>query len=145
MTQTSTEAPTPDGGAMFPPGRYGRRRESTVRRRRWVTPVVGLAIVAVMGLIAVKLYFEYGNDDFTANVTSYTNITDRSVTVKFSVSKPDGVAGTCTVQAFTFDDQQIGEAQVPVPASGTNSVITYKLATTEKAYIAEVPGCQRAN
>jgi hypothetical protein len=140
--QTSTDSATPDGGSMFPPGRYGRRRESPVRRRRWVTPVVGLVIVAVMALIAVKLYFEYGSSDFTANVQGSTNVTDTSITVKFSVAKPAGVAGTCTVQAFTFDDTQVGTAQVPIPAAGTNIVITYRLTTTSKAYIAEVPACQ---
>ncbi len=129
---------------MFPPGRYGRRRELRVRRRRWVAPVIGAAILAVMSLIAVKLYFEYGSDDFSATVRDSSQVTDTSITVEFSVSKPDGVAGTCTVQAFTFDDVQVGTAQVPVPAAGTNAVITYTLKTTEKAYIAEVPACQPA-
>jgi hypothetical protein len=127
---------------MFPPGRYGRRRSVAVRRRRWTTPAIGLAILAVMGLITVKLYVQYGRDGFTPNVIGSSNITDTSITVTFTVAKGEGVEGSCTVQAFTYGDTQVGEAQVPVPAAGTQVRITYTLTTTSKAYIAEVPACQ---
>jgi hypothetical protein len=142
VTQTSTDPATPDAGPMFPPGRYGRRRESAGRRRRWAVPTVALVIVAVMALITVKLYVQYGRDAFSPNVIGSSNITDSSITVTFTVTKGEGVGGSCTVAAYTYGDQQVGEAQVPVPRAGTQARITYTLATTAKAYIAEVPACQ---
>jgi hypothetical protein len=102
-----------------------------------------VAIVAVMSLIAVKLYFEYGNDEFTPDVISSTNITDTSITVTFEVTKSDGKAATCTVQAFSYNGAEVGEHQVPVPAGEDVSVV-YRLATTARAYTAEVPTCQPA-
>ncbi len=128
---------------MFPPGRYGRRREPR-KRRRWVLPVGILAGLAVMSLIAVKLYFEYGNDGISANVISSTKITNSSITVTFSVDKPSGGPATCTVQAFTYQNAEVGSADVPVPA-GTNVKVTYVLATSARAYIGEVPNCEATN
>jgi hypothetical protein len=125
---------------MFPPGRYGRRREPRARPR-WTVPVLVVVGVAIMSLIAVKLYFEYGNDKFTANVISSSQITDSSITVIFSVAKSDSAPATCTVQAFAYDDSQVGQAQVPVPA-GSNVTVTYTLKTTARPYIGEVPACQ---
>ena len=142
MTQTSTSSETPDAAPMFPPGRYGRRREP-VRRRRWPLPTLILVGLAVLSLIAVKLYFEYGTAQFAPTVLSSNKITNTSITVTFEVAKPGGAAATCTVQAFTFNDTQVGEAQVAVPA-GTNVKVTYVLATTARAYIGEVPACQAA-
>src|ERR1700734_1419376 len=92
VTQTSTEAPTPNAGPMFPTGRYGRGRDPRPARRPWVTPTIRLPILAVMALITVKLYFEYGGNDFSPNVIVSTDITYTSITVKFSVSKPEGVS-----------------------------------------------------
>jgi uncharacterized protein DUF4307 len=100
--------------------------------------------VAVLSLIAVKLYVEYGNDEFTPTVTSDTKITDSSITITFEVAKSDGAPATCTVQAFAYDDTQVGEAQVPVPA-GQNVTVTYTLATTARPYVGEVPTCQPVN
>jgi hypothetical protein len=128
---------------MFPPGRYGRRREPS-KRRRWLVPVGILVGLAIMSLIAIKLYFEYGNDDISANVISSTNATDSSITVKFSVAKSDGHPATCTVQAFTYQNAEVGDALVPVPA-GTNVIVTYTLATSARAYIGEVPNCEETN
>jgi hypothetical protein len=140
VTQTSTSKPTPDTPGMFPPDRYGRRRQ-TRHRSRWMMTVLIIAGVAIMSLIAVKLYLEYGNDEFTPTVISDKTVTDTSMTVKFQVAKPDGAPATCTVEAFAYDNTQVGTAQVAVPA-GTNVTVTYTLATTSRPYVAEIPACQ---
>jgi hypothetical protein len=138
---TSTPAATPDVSPVFPPGRYGRRREPG-GTRRWPRRVA-LAIGVVITLaIAVKLYGQYGSQDYTPTVLNYTNISDSSITVEFQVDKADPAA-ECTLQAFTHSGVQVGEAQVPV-GRGDQVRITYALTTTEKAYIVQVPACQSA-
>jgi Domain of unknown function (DUF4307) len=126
---------------MFPPGRYGRRRQGG--RRRWPARVgVGAAVVIAL-VIAGRLYTQYGSTDYTPTVLSYSDITDKSVTVTFQVDKTDAPV-TCTLQAFTYSDEQVGEAQVPV-GRGAQVKVTYTLPTSAKAYVAQIPTCQPAN
>ncbi len=127
---------------MFPPGRYGRRREPR-RRRPWVNWTVGVLVVAIMGLITLKLYDQYGRDEFSPTVLQYTNVTDTSITVKFQVDKSSGRAAVCTLDAYAVDGSIIGTAQVPVP-TGTEVTVTYTLPTTGKARTADVATCQPA-
>ena len=143
MTQTSPPEETDMAAPMFPPGRYGRRRERP-GRPRWIMPTLLCVALAITGLIATKLYFQYGNDDVSATLISSTNVTDSSITVTFDVTKRDRAAATCTVEAFTYDNVQVGTAQVPVP-EGTTVKVKYTLATTARPYVAEVPACQAAN
>ena len=43
--------------AVFPPGRYGRRRDPAhLRRRRWLTFALATLVAAAGLAIAVKLY-----------------------------------------------------------------------------------------
>jgi hypothetical protein len=72
-----------------------------------------------------------------------SNVTDTSITVKFNVTKSDGAPATCTVQAIAYDNSQVGEAQVSVPA-GKSVTVTYKLATSGRPYVAQVPSCEAA-
>jgi hypothetical protein len=141
VTQTSTSEPTPDALGLFPPDRYGRRRNH--QRRRWVIPVFVAAAVAVMSLIVVKLYVEYGTAEFTPTVLRDSNITNNSITVTFNVTKSDGAAATCTVQALAYDGSQVGDAQAAVPA-GKDVTVTYTLHTTKRPYVGQVPVCQAA-
>ena len=125
---------------MFPPGRYGRRREPI--RRRWVLPVVLAAVVAVMALLAVKLYTQYGTPQYSPTVLSLANVTNTSVTVEFRVQKPSAAA-VCTVNAEAKDGSVLGTSDVPVPV-GTEVTVTYTITTTGRPFIAEVPGCTAA-
>jgi hypothetical protein len=150
VTQTSDRVPDVPGdsttaaGAMFPPGRYGRRRDPKARRPRWVVPVIAIAVLAIMGGLTVKLYKQYGNPQYTPTVIKLTNVTDSSIDVTFRVSKPNGAAATCTVDALTRAGAALGSAQVPVPA-GTNVQVTATIKTTARAYIAQVPSCHSAD
>jgi hypothetical protein len=97
-----------------------------------------------MAVIAVKLYKQYGSEDFSPTVLRDSPVTDTSITVEFVVAKPGGQAAVCTVQAFDVNNLELGEAQVPVPA-GANVTVTYTLTTSARAYIAEVPNCGPAS
>jgi hypothetical protein len=132
-----TNAPS---APVFPPGRYGRRRDPRRARRRWL-PVAALALL-VLGALALgtRLYGRYGNPPYQASVTGIEQITDSSVTVTFTVRKHDGGPAVCRVQAKDRSGAEIGYAEVDVTGSGTVGVRS-TLATRTKAYAVDVLGC----
>ncbi|HEU0240631.1 MAG TPA: DUF4307 domain-containing protein [Micromonosporaceae bacterium] len=142
MTQTSPTpgSATPRDGVVFPPGRYGRRREPV--RRRWVLPLALVAVIALTGLVALKLYTQYGTQQFSPTVLSLTNVTNSTVTVTFRVAKPEGPA-VCTINAEARDGTILGTSDVPVPA-GSVVTVTHTVTTSGRPYIAEVPACRAA-
>ena len=139
MTQTQADpgGTTPASGPVFPPGRYGKRREGT--RRRWPGLLVFALVIAAMVTIAVRLYGQYGNDQFSPTVTNLTSVTDSSVTVTIRVQKPRAPA-VCTVDAEGRDGTVLGSAEVNVPA-GTDVTVTHRVTTRARPYIAEVSTC----
>lgn len=141
QTQADPGGSTPASGPVFPPGRYGRRREGI--RRRWPGLLVFALVIAVMVAIALRLYGQYGNHQFSPTVTNLTDVTDSSVTVTIRVQKP-GAPAVCTVDAVARDGTIVGSAEVNVP-SGTSVTVTHTVATTSRPYIAEVPGCHATN
>lgn len=139
MTQTSaTNDSTASGDPVFPPGRYGRRREPS--RRRWIAPTIVVAVLAIMGLISVKLYSQYGTPRFTPNVVKLSDVTDTSITVTFTVQKPSGKPAVCTIDALAYSGVRVGTVDVNVP-SGTNVQVKHTVTTTQRAYVADVPSC----
>jgi hypothetical protein len=130
---------------MFPAGRYGRRRDPAIqRRRRWISYALAtLVVIAGVG-IAVKLYQQYAQAPYQVRVISVTNVTETQVTVLFEVTKPAGEPALCTVLGHTRDGEQVGIAEVAVPSGDpaeTITRVTYTLATTKRPVTAEVPGC----
>jgi hypothetical protein len=128
---------------MFPPGRYGRRRDpARQHRRRWVAWLLAALVTAGGVAIAIKLFDQYAQAPYQVRVITVTNLTDTEVTVTFEVSKPAGRSATCTVLAHTRDGQQVGQATVDIPASAPErSQHTYTLRTTQRPVTGEVPGC----
>ena len=139
MTPTQSSAP------VFPPGRYGRRRDPVYqRRRRWVTWIIGALVVALGFLIAVKLYRQYAQAPYEVTIVNVRDISDDGVTVTFDVTVPQGGGATCTVQGHTRDGLLVGRAEVdavPVDAGQTTIRVTYTLQTSQRPVTGEVPGC----
>jgi len=96
-----------------------------------------------MGVIAVKLYIDYGKTDFSPTVLQYRNVTTSSITVRFQVDKPGGAPAVCTLQAYAVDGSTVGSADVPVGA-GRSVTVDYTLPTTGRARAAEVTACHNA-
>jgi hypothetical protein len=139
MATTGQTAP------VFPPGRYGRRRDpSYARRRRWMTWVVG-ALVALFGVaIAVKLYNQYADPPYAVTIVTVKDISEHGVTVTFDVRVPAGEGATCTVEGHTREGRLVGRATVDVPPGGPDQTmvrVTYTLATEQAPVTGEVPGC----
>jgi hypothetical protein len=127
---------------VFPPGRYGRRRER--RRRPWLAPAL-LAVVVVGGvLMAARLYQLYGDPDYDATVIRYTGITDSRIVVDFQVRVPAGGTAVCAVRARAYDGAEVGRAEVPVSAAPGQRLATtsYQLTTNRRPFIGEVVRCR---
>jgi hypothetical protein len=138
---TQTPSPSP----VFPPGRYGRRRDPALkRRRRWVRYALATLVVVGGVGIAIKLYQQYAEAPYQVRIISVTNLTDTHVTVLFEVRKPAGEKALCTVLGHTRDGEQVGIGEVEVPGGApdeTTRQVTYTLVTTKRPVTAEVPGC----
>lgn len=129
----------------FPAGRYGHRR---ARRRspRWLVPAL-LVMVVVAGLaVSVQLYRQYGNPEYQPKVLTF-QVGEDQVAIRFAVYKPGGKAATCIVRARAANGEEVGRAEVPVPAGKPDSdsvTVTYTLATSREPLTGEVVGCAAA-
>jgi hypothetical protein len=136
VTETRATAP------VFPPGRYGRRREG--RRRPLVPVLFAVATLLVLVGLAVRLYGQYGDPTYDAQVIRYTGITDSRITVDFTVRVPAGGAAACALRARAYDGSEVGRRTVTVTASANARLITASetVPTTAKAFIGEVVRCR---
>jgi hypothetical protein len=141
VTETSA---TPGGAPVFPPGRYGRRRDARSTRRRLV-PYALVGLGALVGLLlAVRLYQQYGNPAYRAEVIAVQEYADDHVTMRLRVYKPAGTPAVCRVRARSRTGLEVGAEDVPVPAGGRgrrSAEVTFRLPTSERPVAAEVVGC----
>jgi Domain of unknown function (DUF4307) len=141
VASTTSTAGTP----VYPPGRYGRRRDPVrLRRRRLVT--IGLAVLVGLAgaAVAVKLFNQYERAPYQVSEVATTAVTDTSVTVSFDLTVPAGSGASCTAVAQTRTGAVVGSVEVPVPAPAagqTTAHVTYTIPTTQRAFAATVPGC----
>jgi hypothetical protein len=96
-----------------------------------------------MVALALRLYGQYGDPTYDVAVTRVTELADDHVTVEFAVTVPTGGAADCTVRALAYSGAEVGRARVEVRAApGERQVVTsYRLATSQRPYHADVPGC----
>jgi hypothetical protein len=142
---TETHATTGPGAPVFPPGRYGRRRESR-RRRPWLVALLLAVVVAAGALLAVRLYQQYGDPTYDGQVVRYGDITDTQVMIEFRVTVPAGGEAICVVRARSRDGAEVGKAEVRVdaPPGQTRPLTRYLLATTARPVNGEVVRCRAA-
>lgn len=129
----------------FPSGRYGRRRQPRTPRR-WVAVVLTVAVIIVGLAVSVQLYRQYGDPTYQPKVLTF--VTDEGkVTIRFQVYKPGGQAATCIVRARAANGEEVGRAEVAIPAGDPDSdsvTVTYTLATSREPVTGEVVGCAPA-
>ncbi|MCI4064345.1 DUF4307 domain-containing protein [Micromonospora sp. R77] len=142
---TETHATVPPGAPVFPPGRYGRRREPGRRRPALLVLVVAV-VLALLGLMAARLYDQYGDPTYDGQVITYTDVTDSQVVIDFRVRVPAGGSATCLLRARSHDGVEVGHEEVTVTARpGERQVTTtHRLATTARPFIGEVLRCRPA-
>jgi Domain of unknown function (DUF4307) len=142
VSVTETHATTAASPPVFPPGRYGRRRAP--RRRRMLPWVLGAVLAVVTVGLAVRLYGQYGDPTYDAQVLRYTEITDRQIVVEFRVNVPSGGAAVCAVRARSAAGAEVGRAEVRLRAEPgrTSARTVYRLATTARPVTGEVVRCR---
>jgi len=126
---------------MFPPGRYGRRRDG---RRHLAVPIVfGVLVLLVSFLIAVRLYRQYGDPDYDAQIIGWTDVTATQMTIKFTVRVPPGSAASCLLRARSYDGVEVGSRTVTVTATGRGTTIEAAeiIPTTAKAAVGDIVRC----
>jgi hypothetical protein len=124
---------------VFPPGRYGHRREPTPRRR-WMIALVAVVVTAATLGISIKLFQQYGQPEYAPQVRRYFDVTDSGISVEFEVTKPADKVGTCIVRARAGTGEEVGAANVDAPV-GNPVRVTYHLTTTARPVVVEVPRC----
>jgi len=128
---------------VFPPGRYGRRREPH-RAPRWVLPVL-VVLVLLAGLAVAATLYRRQAVQVRGAVVAFDVAAEDRVRVRFTVRGARSAAATCTVRARAADGAEVGRAEVPVPAGGDRDpTVTYDLRTSRRAVTGEVQRCARA-
>lgn len=142
---SETHATVAPEAPVFPPGRYGRRREPG-RPRPLLLALVVAVVLAVLGLGAAKLYTQYGDPDYQGEMISYTGITDSRVVVDFRVTVPPGGSATCLLRARSHDGAEVGHVEATVTAApGQRHVRSrQEVPTSARPFIGEVLRCRPA-
>ncbi|TCB99887.1 DUF4307 domain-containing protein [Micromonospora zingiberis] len=140
---TETHATIPPGAPVFPPGRYGRRREPG-RRRPLLTGLLVIVVAAALTAISVRLYQQYGDPAYDVQVITYTDITDHQVMIDFRVNLPDGGSAVCLLRARDVAGAEVAREEVSVTAvEGQRQVtVRHRLATSGRPFIGEVIRCR---
>jgi hypothetical protein len=139
VSETHATAP------VFPPGRYGHRRDG---RRRPVVPIIILAmVIAASALLSVKLYQRYGQTDYQAQIVGWDPPTDTRILIHFTVTVPAGQAAKCSLEARDYGGNAVGDRDVVVHPVGDATAVDAREAvtTTAKASAGYVLGCQAAD
>ena len=130
--------------AVFPPGRYGRRRDG--RRRLGVPVAFGVLVLVVSVLLAVRLYDRFGDPDYQARIVGWTEVTDTSMKIGFTVRIPDGGTAECVLRARSYNGAEVGRRTVEVtaPADSVTASAEEVVTTTARASHGDIVRCHPA-
>ncbi|WP_229072029.1 DUF4307 domain-containing protein [Actinoplanes sp. DH11] len=137
---SETHATTP----VFPPGRYGRRREG--RHSRWL-PILATVLsgLVILGL-TMQLYNKFGEGDYDPQIIGWSEPSDTEMVIQFRVLVPAGENATCMLRARDYDGFEVGRQLVTVQGKpGGGSVeVSEPVTTKSRASVGDVMGCRAA-
>lgn len=141
---TSPRLPRHLKGVVLPPGsdaaalssRYGTDRP---RYGAWL---VALAVLVPFIAWAVWAAVEHADQDLRWETSGFSDITDKSITVQFTVYLPPGSSAECVVRAMDIDGVEVGRATVPIDSEGGSTSVVYALPVTAQPSTAFVETCQ---
>jgi len=138
VSETRATAP------VFPPGRYGRRRDG--RRRRLVPILFAILVVLATAALTVRLYQQYGDTDYDARIVQWTDDSDTRITIGFTVRVPAGASASCVLTAQAYDGAEVGRRVVTVAPQGGDTQITASetVETSARAAAGKVLRCRPA-
>jgi len=133
-----TRATTP----VFPPGRYGRRRDG---KRHVIAPIViGLIVIVASVALTVRLYRQYGDTDYEGQIVGWTGVTEAQMIIDFTVRVPAGGSASCVLRARAYDGAEVGRRTVTVaaPAGHTTIEASEPVPTSARAAVGDVIACR---
>ena len=136
MNETRATAPA------YPPGRYGRRRDG---KRRRAVPVTVLALVIFASvLVTVRLYRQWGDPDYDAQIVSWDVVSASELSMQFTVRVPAGGSTVCLLRGRDYGGNEVGRREVTLSASGDSKTIAAveTVPTKARAAVADVVSCQ---
>lgn len=144
MSGSTARLPRHLQGVALPPGadvaalssRYGTDR-----------PRIGAVLVAIAVLVPFVAWvlwaaLEHADQDLRWETSGFTDITDESVTVRFTVYLPPGSSAECVVRAMDSHGVEVGRATVPIESTGGATPVVYALPVTARPSTAFVETCQ---
>jgi hypothetical protein len=108
--------------------------------------IAAVVVAAATTAMGYSLYRAYGEGDYRASVTSFTDVTDNQVVVTFLVRLPEGRSARCIVRARDATGAETGRAEIlvnPGPDPG-RTVASHRLPTQTRPVTGEVQGCRPA-
>ena len=127
---------------MSPPDAAPVAPADADHRRRWT--IAGAVVGGVAAVLIGWWTFRNEGQRITATTISYKVESDTSVSVSFDVSRPPGLAVTCTVRALDGHFTVVGTADIVVPPEGEQVVHLQKaVRTTSRAVTGVVQDCVR--
>jgi len=129
---------------VFPPGRYGRRRDG--RRRRALPILVGAVILGFTLFLTVRLYSTYGDPDYDPQIVGWSDVSTTNMTIDFTVRVPAGGSASCVLRARSYDGAEVGRRTVTITAAPGATVAEAKerVTTTALASHGDVMRCRPA-
>lgn len=127
---------------VFPPGRYGRRRDG---KRHPVLPILfGALVLAFTLFLAIRLYSTYGDPNYDPQIVGWTDVTTSGMTIDFTVRVPAGGSASCVLRARSYDGAEVGRRTVTVTAAADATIAEAKerVTTTARASHGDVVRCR---
>jgi Domain of unknown function (DUF4307) len=134
VPETTTDQP------VYPPGRYGKRREPRPPRRG--RTILVAAVGGLVGLVLALVMFARYHARYQPQVINF-RLDDRSATVRFEVTHQGETDLVCHVRSRSRDGVVVGSADVRVP-QGHRGPTTHTITTTDTPVSAEVTVCRAA-
>ncbi|WP_232344047.1 DUF4307 domain-containing protein [Actinoplanes awajinensis] len=128
---------------VFPPGRYGRRRDG--RRRKPLTLIVAATLFGIVALgVTWSYYQKFGQTNYSPEIVGWNEPTDAEMVIKFRVRVPEGESASCALRARDFQGYELGTRTVTVPAppGGGEVEVTESVPTTARAVVGDVMSCR---
>lgn len=120
--------------------RYGVQATAATRRRRWFL-LAALGIVTVVAFVWLAVVST--DEAVRTEDVAFRVVDDGAVEVTFVAYLDEDVTAECTVVALNDVFAQVGVAHVDVdPPTDGATVVTARVATTEPATGARIPGCR---